>query len=369
MRVLILSDANSIHTFRWVEGLSKKNFEIGLWSLRVPTDQDYSNLDNVTVFSADLEQARINISTKLKYVSAIIGLNKVIKEFKPKIIHAHFASSYGLLGRLSGFHPFIISVWGTDVFDFPKKNIFFKRILKNNLKFADVVLSTSHIMARETSKYTDKNIIVTPFGIDLKRFTKIPGSNNPNFFTIGTVKSLEEKYGINYLIQSFFLFQQKVKSANVKLLIVGSGSLENHLKETVKKLGIAHLCEFTGKVPYDKVPFFHNQMDVCLCLSIDDSESFGVAAIEASACGNPVIVSNVGGLPEVIKDGATGIVIPPKNSEAAALAIEKLYFDEGFRRRLGVKGRKRVQDKYDWEENIKQMEKIYLTTLSRFNNL
>jgi len=83
---------------------------------------------------------------------------------------------------------------------------------------------------------------------------------------------------------------------------------------------------FTGKVPYNEVPKYQNMLTISV--SVSDSESFGVAILEASACEKPVVVSNVGGLTEVVEDGVTGIIVPPRNPEKTAEAIEKLLLDK-----------------------------------------
>lgn len=138
-------------------------------------------------------------------------MKKVITEFKPDILHAHYASSYGLLGALSGFHPYIISVCGSDVFDFPNTSFLHKIVLKYNLSVADKILSTSNVMAIETSKYTNKEIIVTPFGIDLDKFKPLSVKTifNKENIVIGTITILEEKYGIEYLIRAFAIVKNK----------------------------------------------------------------------------------------------------------------------------------------------------------------
>lgn len=94
-------------------------------------------------------------------------------------------------------------------------------------------------------------------------------------------------------------------------------------------------------------------------VSVSDSESFGVAVIEASACAKPVVVSNVGGLPEVVEDGVTGIIVPPRDPEATAEAIENLILSQDLRTKMGTEGRKRVGRLFDWDKNVKQMAKIY----------
>ena len=118
------------------------------------------------------------------------------------ILHAHYASSYGLLGALANFHPFILSIWGADIFSFPKKSFLHRYIFNFNLRVADKILSTSQIMAKEIKKYTNKEIIVTPFGIDINTFkpgNKVDKIKGEFDFIIGTIKGLEEIYGIEYL--------------------------------------------------------------------------------------------------------------------------------------------------------------------------
>ena len=94
----------------------------------------------------------------------------ILKTFKPQLLHANYATSYGLLGAMTGFHPFVLSVWGSDVFTFPKKSFAHKMLFKYNLNKADKILSTSRFMSQEISKYTSKKIEITPFGVDLEKF-------------------------------------------------------------------------------------------------------------------------------------------------------------------------------------------------------
>ncbi len=79
-------------------------------------------------------------------------------------------------------------------------------------------------------------------------------------------------------------------------------------------------------------------------------ESFGVSVLESSACEKPVVVSKVGGLPEVVKDGITGIIVEPHNIQATAVAIEKLVLDVNLRKQFGKQGREMVKGKYDWDK-------------------
>lgn len=360
-KVLFLSDGSSIHTKRWINSLSEKGVKIHLFSLKPVETSEYPE-ENFSFTCFNL-QKRFGGLSKLGYLKVLPELKKVIREFKPDIMHAHFASSYGLLGALSAFHPFVLSVWGSDVFDFPKKSFLHKSLLGYNLKKADKILSTSHVMAEETKIYTEKEIEVTPFGINTDQFKPEKADRaaltpfSENDIVVGTIKLLEDKYGINYLIEAFSIVLHRHPELPLKLLIVGDGSERKNLENLADGLGIAEKVYFAGMADYSKVPYFNRMLDVYVALS--NYESFGVAVIEAQSCGKPVVVSDAGGLPEVVEDGVTGFVVERKNAEAAAEKLEKLVLDAALRERMGNAGRERVLKLYDWNENVAQMMKIY----------
>jgi glycosyltransferase involved in cell wall biosynthesis len=226
-------------------------------------------------------------------------------------------------------------------------------------------------MALEARKYTDNEIFVTPFGVDCGKFSPMPDLKPKDKIIIGTAKTLEPKYGIEYLIRAFELLVKKDSTLPLELHIAGEGSLEESLKKLVKQLTIEDKVKFLGFIDHNKVPDVLNTFSVYVAVSIEESESFGVAVVEAEACGVPVVVSNIGGLPEVVKDGETGFMVPPKEPKATAEAIERILLDEKFRQKLSINARKFVLEKYDWEENFKVITEIYKKAISSkksFNN-
>ena len=373
MKILILSTALSSHTIKWVRSVSEEN-EVVLFSLPAPDYEINKGFPNLRIESIHIKgnvTMTEGLSGKFKYFKALPAVNRIIKNFKPDILHAHWATSYGLIGALTGFHPFILSVWGADVFDFPGKSILNRKIVEFNLSRADMILSTSEIMAKETLRYTDKPITVTPFGIDTGIFRSRIVENifERDSIVIGTIKTLEKKYGIDILIKAFSIVKKRNPDLKLKLLIVGGGSEEEPLRQLTRDLNVDTDTVFTGKVRYDDVVSYYNMLDVYVAVSVLNSESFGVAVLEASACEKPVIVSDAGGLPEVVENGVTGIVVKVKDTDATAAAIERLINDESFRKQLGINGRKRVLEKYDWSENVKQMNSIYNDILNKDKNI
>lgn len=361
MKIFLLSPINSVHTQRWVTALSKNNVEIFLFSVH-GKEMDYiKKLPNVNfyIFKSELN-AESQLIKKIKYLSIIKTLKRKISEFNPDIIHSHYASSYGLLGALTGFHPYIISIWGSDIYKFPNYSFINRLIIKNNLKKADKVLSTSHIMAKEAKKYTNKKIEITPFGVDIDLFKKKSKPYN-NTFIIGNVKTLSKNYGIDVLIKSFKIVVERNPGLKLKLQIIGEGPDEGKLKVLSENLGINEKIDFLGKIENSSLPNYYNTFDIAVSLS--NSESFGVVAIEAMACECPVVVSNADGFTEVVEDNKTGFIVPKNNAQAAAVAIQKFIDNSKLIDKFGENGRKRVETLYNWDENVKTMIKIYTSFL------
>jgi len=358
-KILILGDANSSHIEKWVTAIAAKGYIVKIFSLTIYTGNSLKEKGIEVVNSAYASKR------KILYPLAVDELWQLIKDFKPDLLHAHYASSYGLLGALSRFHPYILSVWGSDVYSFPQKSSFHKRIFKFNLKKADKICSTSNSMKEEIKKYTGKDISVIPFGVDLNAFKPMPVHHvfKGDAVVIGTVKTLEKEYGLEYLVEAFALLKKRAKEFPLKLLIVGKGSLEMELKEKAQILGIQADVVFTGYIAPVEVPYYQNMLTISVFPSL--SESFGVSVVEAMACEKPVIATNVGGLPEVVENNVTGIIVPPANVEKLAEAIETLVRDEQLRSKFGKEGRSRVERLYNWDNNLASMIEIYETMTSQ----
>lgn len=365
MRVLLLSPLDSSHTSKWAESLTKRGVQVCVVGLDAVYDADlYAHASDIIVRSLGVNSSTMTKHAgnmaKLFYLTKLPSLMREIRLFKPDIVHAHFASSNGLLGSLSNFHPLIVSVWGSDVFDFPEISSFHRALIRFNLSRADRVLSTSMVMARQTNRFTKKTVEVTPFGVDMDQFSPMPRPIHPGI-VIGTVKRLEPRYGIDYLLHAFKLLSDRNPQLTLSLVVVGEGSQRKQLEALAVRLGVWDKVKFMGHVPYRDIARCHKMIDVFVLTS--DSEGFGVAAVEASACGNPVVASNIGGLPEVVEHGVSGFIVPPREPLKTADAIEKLILDSGLRARMGWAGRRRVENLFNWDHNVSQMIAIYNSTL------
>jgi glycosyltransferase involved in cell wall biosynthesis len=357
MKIAFLAGSNAIHTVRWVNSLCERGHEVHLLSLHRGGDKIDPRVKRVT----------FPFPPALGYYLNLPFLQAYLRKIKPDLLNAHYASGYGTLGRLSGFSPYVLSVWGSDVYDFPNQSARNRNLVVKNLRSADRVCSTSHAMAQVTKNLCTilDCISITPFGVDIRKFKPDVQPKKKNTLTIGTVKRLENKYGIDILIRSFAAMRENVKiktpdlAKMLRLLIVGEGSDKENLIKLAADIGVGDVTWFEGAVPYADVPVFLKKMDVYAAFSRLDSESFGVAIIEASACGIPVVVSDVDGPCEVVKNDETGFIVPREDVIASAAALEKLVINSALRSRLGAAGRTHVVNNYDWEESVDIMENVY----------
>lgn len=303
------------------------------------------------------------------YLNAV-SLRRALAKLSPDLLHAHYATGYGTLGRLSGFRPRLLSVWGSDVYLTPYKTWWGRRLVRRNLRSYDGICSTSQAMAEQTRSIWPglSNLAVTPFGIDTVQFSPDASQRDLRWITMGTVKTLHPTYGLDLLIRGFAEARRRLgetspaQAERLRLLLVGKGPEKARLLALVNDLRLGDVTTFTGAVPHADVPRLVNRLDIYVAMS--RSESFGVAVLEASACEVPVVVSRVGGLPEVVVDGVTGFVVAPEQVAPLADVLVQLALDPQLRQRLGVAGRQHVVSTYAWVDSVTQMERVYARLLA-----
>lgn len=357
MKIVILGNASSIHVIRWANGLAERGLTVHVISAHGASEK----------MSERVNLHELRIKAPFGYVGALFELRKIIKSIRPDVLNAHYATGYGLLARLSGFKPFLLSVWGSDVYLFPRKSFLHKVLLKGNLKAASAVASTSLCMSEAVRGIFDHDaIFITPFGIDAQEFVPKRLRCGAAPIVIGTVKSLKYEYGIDTLIRAFSLVLNDVgDEVALCLEITGAGADLQELKALVGELRISDKVIFHGQVPHSKVPEMLARLDIYVALS--RSESFGVAILEASACEKPVVVSDADGPVEVTVQGETGFIVKKEDPAAAAEAILNLVRNAELRSSMGRAGRAHVLRNYTWEKSVDLMLNAYATVAAAKN--
>jgi glycosyltransferase involved in cell wall biosynthesis len=146
------------------------------------------------------------------------------------------------------------------------------------------------------------------------------------------------------------------------LVIAGDGHYRRTLEEQARTAGLADRVRFLGAVPHEELPDLLAVSDVLVATSFA-SETFGIALVEAQACGVPVVASDFGGFPEVVRAGATGLLVPPQDPSALATALRTLLANAEQRRALGEAGQRWVREQFHWERVAERVLEAYRSVM------
>ncbi|MEK7506517.1 MAG: glycosyltransferase family 4 protein [Patescibacteria group bacterium] len=290
---------------------------------------------------------------------------KLIRDGGYQTIHAYQAShAAGAAWLIKLFKPdfkFIVTLQEGKMLD--KQNWLIKFFRRLILKKADIITAISNYLADYAKKINPRaQIVIIPNGVDIEKF-QIPKSKyqtkfklqNPKNKTIITVSRLVSKNGIGDLLEAFALVKEKTNE--VKLVIIGNGPLRDSLEQKAKNLGFSEDILFLGEVPNQKLPDYLKLADVFVRPSL--SEGLGTAFLEAMAAGLPIVATPVGGIPDFLKDGETGLFCQPREPSDIADKIVKLLSDEALRREISQQGRTLVEKNYNWQTIAIKFAEIY----------
>jgi glycosyltransferase involved in cell wall biosynthesis len=210
-----------------------------------------------------------------------------------------------------------------------------------------------------------------PNGVDARRFH--PGVEGravrdhydlrPEDRTVLFVGALDRAHyfkGISVLLQAL----GRISDPGLRLLVVGDGDLRAVYKRQAQEIGVAARVTFCGRVPDADLPAHYAASDLLVLPSTTMGEAFGVVLLEAMACGKPVIASNLPGVRSVVEDGQDGLLVRPGDAADLAEKVQRLLADAPGRREMGERGRKKVEQRYDWPRIVPRLEKVYEEVLS-----
>jgi glycosyltransferase involved in cell wall biosynthesis len=232
------------------------------------------------------------------------------------LLHAHWLPAGWVAARTG--KPYVLQVWGTDVELARRAPWLARRVLRG----ARLVIAASSALAEGARELGAPKVEVIPSGVDLPAEIgeeAIP----PHILYAGR---LSPEKGVEELVAA---------TRGLELVVAGDGPLRDRVPGAL------------GFVPHDELQRLYGRAAVVACPS--RREGFGVACLEAMAHGRPVVASAVGGLKELVMDGETGLVVPPRDPVALRQALERLLRDHDLRRKLGSAGRERARERFSWD--------------------
>ena len=362
MKIFYIVPLESIHAERWMRYFADAGHDIHL----ITSDKPSQIIKNVKVNPLKRFGPHFPIISHLvNSIAKEFQFRKLIRTLKPDIIHAHYIMRATLLGAVSGFHPFVVTVWGSDILIAPKESKISRYIAKYVLRKADLITCDGENVKKAMIKLgvNSSKIKIIYFGVDTEKFIRGPKdeelknkleiSDSP---IIISLRRLEPLYDVETLIRCIPFVFKEVPQA--KFIIAGKGSEETKLKALAKSLKILESIRFVGWIPHNELPQYIASADIYVSTALSDA-GLAVSTAEAMASELPVIITDFGDNRKWVKDGINGFIIPLRDPEVLAQKIIYLLQNESERKKLGKANRQIIEEKNNWEKEMGKMEKLY----------
>ncbi len=275
------------------------------------------------------------------------GLKRIVKGIKPDVVHVQYMAPGAIpviLLKLLGVKT-IIATAHTAADIYPSLRLL-RFIQRHLLTVFTCITERAERSFFGTSQLYSPTTILARRGNHFTIYNNLPDyiqiSTTPKQFrqpmTIGVVSRLERIKGMDLVVPAFHLVHKK--HTNTRLLVVGEGSLRTQMEVQIQELGLPNVAEFVGRQPQELLQSYYDKIDILLMPS--RSEGFGLTAIEGMARGCVVVAADVGGLPEVIIDGETGLLHRPEQLDDIANKLLSLVESSELVRIMSYKANARV---------------------------
>jgi len=283
----------------------------------------------------------------------VLPLRRLIRREGYDIVHFHTRRAHALALWLRGVSPKVRFVV-TRRMDYPLKGGRYRRYLYNRGVDGVVAISQKIADLLVSGGVKRERIRVIHSGIDPLPYRQArAGKTHSDALVVGTMAVLEERKGHRFLLEAAVLLKRR--GYRLEYRFAGEGSERERLERIAIELGLREEVGFVGFV--SDAPAFLSAIDIFVLPSL--YEGLGVAVLEAMAAGRPVVASRVGGIPELVQDQITGLLVPPKDPEALASAISRLLSQEGLLQEMGSRARGRVERHFTVERMARNNEEYY----------
>lgn len=305
---------------------------------------------------------------------AITGpLRRVHARWPYDVVHAHMLvpDGWAAVRAVRDFGvPVLATAHRADVLDVPARGGAQREQVAEAVREVDQIVAVSNAMRRacEDLATPRRPIAVVPNGADARVF--FPRDRATTRRELGLpvderivtfVGVLTPRKGIDTLIEAMGLLARKPAGAPL-LVVAGIGELRESLEARARELGVADRVRFVGKVPHDDVPLWMAAGDVFCLPSL--SEGLPTVVCEAMACGRAVVATAVDGTPEIVDDGATGLLVAPRDPDGLAGALGRILADDERRAAFEAEALRRSKATYTWAANAGQHVGLYEALLS-----
>jgi len=349
--------------------LARRGHHVHFVSHRVPFRLD--DVDSNTVWFHSVEVSAYSLFEYPPHDLALAAkMAEVARENKLDLFHVHYAIPHAITGILAqqmlGASPpkLITTLHGTDITLVGQDRTFFE-ITKFGIERSDGVTAVSEFLKKMTVDefQITKPIQVIPNFVDISAFSRTRGYRDRSSFAPQGEKILLHVSNFRPVkrpLDVVRIFERVLREVPAVLLMVGEGPERASAQALARRLGLAERVRFLGR--QDRIEELTGLADVFLLPS--ELESFGLSALEALACGVPVVGSDAGGLPEVVKHTETGFLLPVGDIEGMAARTIEILKDEQHWQALSAAARRRAAALFGAERVVGEYERFYERVLA-----
>lgn len=351
MRICYLADGGSIHTARWCRHFAGLGHEVHLITFRP------AQIEGTTVHFVDaglLSTGGGNWRVLLKRGE----VKKLLKQIRPDVLHAQYATSYGTVGALTGFHPYIITALGTDVLISPQQSLLYKLMVRYALRRADWVTAMADHMKNAIVELgiDARKVTTVMFGIDPSVFNDKARALPAGKFVVTSTRNFEPVYNLTLLIEALKRVADKIPGLEVHL--IGDGTQRAQVETWVREAGLESVTTFHGRVPQPEIARVLNASHLFVTTSLSDGNN--VSLNEAMACGCVSLATAIPANRQWISEGVNGFLVPTDDPQVLADKIAYVYGQyEALSKSARAFNDTIIREQALWSVNMAIVEKKY----------
>lgn len=327
--------------------LRRRGIEVRILSLRLPSEE----LRHGVVEASGLIERTVYDDRQFA---------DELRRFAPELIHAHFATQPTATARKLAAAlevPFTFTAHRYDIYARPPADF------ADRVEAAAAVVTVAEANAcyiEQTFGVPRESLRVIPSGVDTELFR--PGGDPASPPHIVCVARLHPAKNHGLLLEA--CAQLRDRGAQFRCVLVGDGKSRQQVQENRSRLSLEPLVTMVGAAEETEVLAWWKQAAVGVLAS--DGEGFPVSLMEAAACGVPAVATAVGGVPELIEDGVTGLVVPPRDVGSLVAALERLLGDPYLRTEMGQAARRRAEECFSLTVQVERLLDVWADVLARW---
>jgi glycosyltransferase involved in cell wall biosynthesis len=363
LRIAYLSIGRHIHTERWLRYFVERGHDVHLLTVQ-PGPMPGVTVHDITSHAGP---------KPLRYAASLLRVKSLLGRLDPDVLHTHFLTGYGYWGWLSGFRPFLLTVWGDDVYQTPFESRAKLWLARHALAAADWISGDSVDMLEKAIELGARRERCEhlQLGVDFRQFRPdIPagtiaavraGFDTPEDapVVLSTRSFSQPYYNIPLFVDAIPALLARRPDA--VFWIAGYEGADSGVRAQAERLGVAHAVRFLGRVPHERLQDVVAAADVYI--TIPSLDATAVSLLEAMAAGKAIVASALPSAMEWIVEGETGRIVPPGERAALETAIGDLLDDPAARARLGAAAHRAARAGADWARHMSRNEEIYVAAM------